>query len=401
MSREVEAYNTYFGDCIILKDKDDDSNLLIVFGTHCLSNFFGAYQKRDELEKKIAEDIYARYKSQNISLLITHFHDDHISGLMYMYNNEKKFKNFFKNIYIANIWNNKFAVASNLLEELLLEKELKSCKLPRSIVTLFDLLDFISVNIVGVRLLSKGVTFEDNKYITLWPIAEDCEKNFLSIIQNLKLSTEFKDKLIELSETICNYVTQEIAIGQDDRDIVEKTLSCKQKIENMRMEYRVLENRLLENKEDLVNSQLAEEQKMKLNKLNHKYNIVFQNCVDGNENILFTGDIEKSQMSKIEGAGDIKLHKKYKYIKIPHHGTESHYFDFGKYNPEYVIITNGKVNINYSEAYRICKAYGNLDATFLCTNSNNCCNCEGSCRYATSKCSTRRKLVFNRLFRRI
>ena len=86
MSREVEAYNTYFGDCIILKDKDDDSNLLIDFGTHCLSNFFGAYQKRDELEKKIAEDIYARYKSQNISLLITHFHDDHISGLMYMYN---------------------------------------------------------------------------------------------------------------------------------------------------------------------------------------------------------------------------------------------------------------------------------------------------------------------------
>ena len=106
-------------------------------------------------------------------------------------------------------------------------------------------------------------------------------------------------------------------------------------------------------------------------------------------------------MSKIEGAGDIKLHKKYKYIKITPHGTESHYFDFGKYNPEYVIITNGKVNINYSEAYRICKAYGNLDATFLCTNSNNCCNCEGSCRYATSKCSTRRKLVFNRLFRRI
>lgn len=64
------------------------------------------------------------------------------------------------------------------MEELLLEKELKSCKLPRSIVTLFDLLDFISVNIVGVRLLSKGVTFEDNKYITLWPIAEDCEKIF-------------------------------------------------------------------------------------------------------------------------------------------------------------------------------------------------------------------------------
>lgn len=28
MSKEIEVYNTYFGECIVLKEKKDNSNLL-------------------------------------------------------------------------------------------------------------------------------------------------------------------------------------------------------------------------------------------------------------------------------------------------------------------------------------------------------------------------------------
>ena len=75
---------------------------------------------------EIADDISRRYSNRNTSLLITHFHEDHISGLIYMHKSgQSKYKGLFKNIYIANIWNNPFVVASNILEELLLEIEMK------------------------------------------------------------------------------------------------------------------------------------------------------------------------------------------------------------------------------------------------------------------------------------
>ena len=37
----------------------------------------------------------------------------------------------------------------------------------------------------------------------------------------------------------------------------------------------------------------------------------FKNKVSGDENVLFTGDIEVSHMQKVESALDIKLHKQY------------------------------------------------------------------------------------------
>lgn len=69
----------------------------------------------------------------------------------------------FKNIYIANIWNDPFAVASNILEI-----EIKKCGLPRTPAKLFDVLYFLCQNLSSVKLLSRGVTFENDKYITLW-----------------------------------------------------------------------------------------------------------------------------------------------------------------------------------------------------------------------------------------
>ena len=167
----------------------------------------------------------------------------------------------------------------------------------------------------------------------------------------------------------------------------------------MRVVYRSLLEDIIDN--TMENEQNISGQIRKLNKLNHEYNVVFQNKVSGDENVLFTGDIEVSHMQKVESALDIKLHKQFKYIKVPHHGTKQHYFDYSKYNPQNIIISNGKVNTKNSTSYKICVDYVTLTATYLCTNSNNCCNCTNTCTTAKSGCAKKRTLVYDKLYKTI
>lgn len=50
----------------------------------------------------------------------------------------------------------------------------------------------------------------------------------------------------------------------------------------------------------------------------------------------------------------IILYDSYKFIKVPHHGTRTHYYDFLKYNPAYILISNGVVKGHENDdAYKI------------------------------------------------
>lgn len=400
MSKEIEVYNAYFGDCIMLKEYADDSNLLIDFGIHYFSDVPSAYVDRTTLTASIADDLAMRYSNNNTSLLITHFHEDHISGLIHMYKNgDAKFKRIFKKAYIANIWNNPFAVAGNILEELLLEYELKMSGLPRTTSSLFDVLDFLCGNVCRVELLSRGQKFEKDKYITLWPpLFEDKDEKITDMISALGMSDEFAGRIMALSEMACIYMGQYIQEYSADR--VYSRVYFGSRIEDMRTMYRDLVDDFVSDNH-ILDDDLLKSEKQKLNELNHKYNIVFQNAVSGDENILFAGDAEKRDMNEIAKATDIKLHETYKYIKIPHHGTEGHYFDFSKYKPQNVLITNGKVNVNNGTSYEICKGYGNLNSIHLCTNTNNCSNCTTSCLLSKSVCAKGRKIVYSKLYESI
>lgn len=406
MGKEIEVYNAYFGDCVILKD--GYCILLVDFGIHYNSPVSRTYGDRSRLMDSIAEDIASRYSRDGIDLLITHFHEDHVSGLVHMLQSgNNNYMGLFKHVYIANIWDNPFAVASSLLEKMIVEMELKMSGLPRTTASLLDVLNFIASNCYYIKLLSRGVTFEGGRYITLWPDKGDKANDILDIIKSLSVPNGFAERLLGLSDSICTFVKDEL-LGERYFESEEsyykherfaENVTMIQSIENFRNIYDELFEKVYEYFVNWGQNYIA--QKEKLNKLNHKYNIVFQDTNAGYENVLFTGDVEALDMAKIANDVSIKLHTNYKYIKIPHHGTENHFFDFSKYDPEVVIITNGKVTVANANAYKICTGYGGLKAQYVCANSNHCCNCISSCRLATNVCNrnNNRILVYSKLYK--
>ena len=93
------------------------------------------------------------------------------------------------------------------------------------------------------------------------------------------------------------------------------------------------------------------------------------------------------QNKKIENYdGKIPLHEHYWCIKVPHHGTESHFFDFSGFSPENMMIPNGAYYDNSkkkSKNQRTSMQYGGLfyinDAHMYCSNCDCCDSYENGC----------------------
>ena len=131
-----------------------------------------------------------------------------------------------------------------------------------------------------------------------------------------------------------------------------------------------------------------EEKKLFLRRFKNKISIVFQNKNDGELNLLFTGDAEKEHLEMIASDydGKIPLFEHYWCIKVPHHGTQEHYFDFGKYTPENMLISNGIHYANskkQSKELRTSSQYGGIfyipDAHMYCSNCDCCDGYENGC----------------------
>lgn len=104
---------------------------------------------------------------------------------------DKRYKNLFSNIYIANIWNNPFAIALSFFEQMILLYEFYKSELPRTKYSLLDLVGFLCENIYFVHLLSRGETFENNRYITLWPLKDDSKNYFDKVKRDFKILGKF------------------------------------------------------------------------------------------------------------------------------------------------------------------------------------------------------------------
>lgn len=367
---KIRMYNVGFGDCYCLRDRK--KSLLVDFGTNN-SRIEG--RPRREIFDLIISDL-STIECKN--LLLTHFHMDHLSGLLYMMKNKDSSFDFGK-IYLPDVFSEE--KMSRTLVLLLLADLVKDSCLPSRQVSLFALIDaLLERQTQTVELLSRGKIFEE-KYQALWPDAYVTQRETNEVYDLLKEKfPEIMDVLFDFAEKL----RQIIWSMTDEGKVLSENNQKNIRAYVYEHEFRRIKA-LPEFKELLT---WLNRNQVNLRQFKHKISIVFQNARDGEVNLLFTGDVQPEHMQMIADNYDGKwpLYEHYWCIKVPHHGTQDHYFNFSGYEPENMMISNGIHFANsktQSRELRTSPLYGGLfyipDTHMYCSNCD-CCDCyENGC----------------------
>ena len=369
---KVRMYNVGFGDCFCLRDRK--KSLLVDFGTNN-SRIEG--RPRREIFDVIISDLSTINRK---NLLLTHFHMDHLSGLLYMMKNRDSSLDFGK-IYLPDVFSKE--EMSRTLVLLLLADLLKESGLPSRQVSLFALVDALLENRQNLELLSRGKIFED-KYQALWPdtdvIQRETDEVYNEICKNENL-VAVMEELLNFAEKLRRIIWSMTEEGKAQTEEEQEKISLAYVYDR---EFRRIKA-IPEFKELLS---FLNTNKVNLRQFKHKISIVFQNARDGELNLLFTGDVQLGHLKMIAENydGKLPLYEHYWCIKVPHHGTQEHYFDFSQYEPENMMISNGIHFANSkkeSKELRTSPLYGGLfyipDTHMYCSNCD-CCDCyENGC----------------------
>ena len=367
---KIRMYNVGFGDCYCLRDRK--KSLLVDFGTNN-SRIEG--RPRREIFDLIISDL-STIECKN--LLLTHFHMDHLSGLLYMMKNKDSSFDFGK-IYLPDVFSEE--KMSRTLVLLLLADLVKDSCLPSRQVSLFALIDaLLERQTQTVELLSRGKIFEE-KYQALWPDTDVTQRETDEVYNLLREKfPEIMDVLFDFAEKL----RQIIWSMTDEGKVLSENNQKNIRAYVYEHEFRRIKA-LPEFKELLT---WLNRNQVNLRQFKHKISIVFQNARDGEVNLLFTGDVQPEHMQMIADNYDGKwsLYEHYWCIKVPHHGTQDHYFNFSGYEPENMMISNGIHFANsktQSRELRTSPLYGGLfyipDTHMYCSNCD-CCDCyENGC----------------------
>lgn len=424
----IRMYNVGFGDCFCIRDRK--SSLLVDFGA---ANSKIEGRPRREVFDVIISDLTTIRKK---NLLLTHFHPDHVSGLLYMMRYRRDAYEFEK-IYLPDVFSGpemKYTLALLLLADVT-----KKASLPGRRVSLFALAEALCARKVKIDLLSRGSEFE-GKYTALWPdvseVSRETEEVFNSLIENhenamtelVNIAEEVRELFLSMTEETLEaeekseplsvpedtdgpesslkdpreysgeneeYTQEKLVLANEDAGAaIEDTAEDPEETEKERvrrlnpekLEKKFRELQATEEFQALLES--AEKQGHSLRQFRHKISLAFQNTIDGELNLLFTGDVQPQYMKMIAENydGNIQLHEHYWCIKVPHHGTESHFFDFSGFSPENMMIPNGAYYDNSkkkSKNQRTSMQYGGLfyinDAHMYCSNCDCCDSYENGC----------------------
>jgi beta-lactamase superfamily II metal-dependent hydrolase len=353
MKRAISMYPVGFGDCYLIED--DKSALLVDFGNinsqspiHNFGNTTSALQK-------------AIQNKEERSLLVTHFHRDHYNLINSLQSN------LFAKIYLRNIYSNQqtFTVSLWLLLVALFSTN--------PAVT-FDeaLYRIVAVDRLGTMLtnngffvfVKQGSTFTSGAttYEVLSPWRRRLPFSlFRQDIQTISDAVNVADE-IRIIEHYQQTIKNEIENQSPERFFHEKNDEV-QKVERAGNEIKnKFEKMTREEKEKIVHQLAANP--MKAANFEHLYNIVFRSS---DKKLLMCGDESASDMAKIMTKfyrdGD-SIH----IIKLPHHGTKTHYYPFCTYRPDIGLISNentaygGKPYCFYQRDFSsLYDTYGNMD----------------------------------------
>jgi len=390
---EITMYNVEFGDCFVI---NDNNNLVVDFGIHpdCLK--FSS-TNRKSIHQDISLDLY---KLSSPELLLTHYHQDHYSGLLYMMSNFQKRR--FKNMYIPDVWDvgqGRDTVTLLLLEDLMKDAYIYDSSNQKK-ESLLTLAEFIcgKTNVIPVK---KGSFMCGTKYKVLWPDTKKIFSHANELMNGIEDKYNNSKKALSILSGIAVRLIECVNFINSDGSVSVE-------IKELWVEL----NKFNQENKDLLDD-LKEEYEPILNYFGNEISVVFHNSesrkdkVGRPNNILFTGDIPAKYMQDIMDNGDLYTFTKddgYKVIKIPHHGTQGfsnnlYYFDFTSIcDPQIVLIPNGN---NGNPACKITSSYLSLcnNRNVYCSNCNFCNNfnynktpkCQ--CGYKTNKIVYHTKVI--------
>lgn len=360
-------YNVGCGDCFCLKDRK--GSLLVDFGTS--NNRIDGRPRSDIFDVIISDFTTISHKS----LLLTNFHLDHISGLLYML---KKYKgsNDFNTIYLPDVFRE--PSMSRTLTLLLLSDLLKNTYLPSRQISLYAFVEALLKQPQHIEFLKRGDVFE-GKYQALWPdcnvIEEETQAALKHILSLKKIGSE-ENAEAQNRGTYEEALALLESFAEKLRQIVCGTL--KTNAFALECEFRDLR----EKPEIAELIQALEQENINLRQFKNKISLVFQSKNDGEMNVLFTGDIPQKYMNMIAANYDhtLPLYEHYWCVKVPNHGIQADYFDFTDYTPENMLISNGIYyadNKKQTKAYRTSAQYAGLfyiNDTHMYCSSSACCD---------------------------
>ena len=350
----IRMYNCYFGDCFKLNN-NTGKPLLVDFGIHkrCVSHP-SVYSRFDE--------VYQDIQSQELDFLLSHYHEDHYNGAVYI-NSNYSYK--FKNVYIPDIWGIKGSVAAIQLH--LLSSMLSMYRLNNHI-TIYSFLQKICDS--TIHLIQRGSIIQE-RYIALWPSYEQLSEKADKVLSNALDKGEFNDnhlkELRELAEK-----TGETVRAYVGRNIHQETYVSR--LENY--------NKRLSNlKDQMLDDNKANKLYADLHHFGNDISIVFQNKeTTTNENVLFTGDFGRLKRdwtfieTNKDNNNDCNMHGHYNVIKVGHHGTRPYYHSFAQ-RIDYkstLLIPNG----DKKKAWNICSDYSqdasNKRSKIVCSTNWSC-----------------------------
>lgn len=372
----VKMFQMGFGESILLYA--DNSCLLVDCGSES--------SKREDYFRLVKEELAKREKK---SLLITHFHTDHINGISKL--------GIGKNIGLDRVYlpcifskNDKTLdlVIIEYLLEALLDRRRKNIQVWKCLIAASE-----AEKVIPVR---QGCNFEEVgcHFKVLWPIPDDLkmQEDWTQFLKEYELLNLPYEDIYDLARITKKAVR---GLARIEDEYIHPTDAQKLFSEQ--------EGRFAKVREDYVRTMMPILAEIKENvweaykdiKKINETSIVFQ-TTDGDKQILMTGDISHRILKNIienDSLAEPNQKKHFDIIKAPHHGTQSCYFDFSKYydfNELYVSNgettypekTRGKISGNYrpsGETYKVFCTNAIKDRCEIASDSNDqclsCCDC--------------------------
>lgn len=332
---EIRMYECGFGDCFRLRRKND-TDLYVDFGIH---NSSWSSEERKNRFMYIINDM-----ENEKNFLLSHYHDDHYNGAIYM---AKNTKHKFRDVYVPDVWNMPESVH---ITSLMLLRDIFTKSIICGENTIIDFFESICTNRSTIYFLSRGSKFHKNQYLVLWPekgyVADKAEKIFT------KMQEEMSNVHIEQIQMIASRLN-ELILQAGKTDFGENMKNYSGQFSELEEQYVDLKYQI----ESGYNNKFKNKMQYKLTRFGNEISIVFQNC-SGDKNVLFTGDFgKKINWSYIEDNKDnvVEMKDKYNIIKVPHHGTKPYYHSFVNRvrDDSIFLITNGNSRKNWciSEKY--------------------------------------------------